>query len=213
LVENTLKYILTHSNKADMISYMKSHPEVFDEAIKLAIENDQPYSWRAAWLLWSCMDKNDQRIHIYIEEIINTLPTISDNQLRELLIILQKMDLNEVYEGKLFDICVNIWNKIDKQPSVRYNAFKLIIKTIKKHSDLSKELIFITESHYMDPLSDTAKKSITKMMATCEKKGNISIYENQMHHKCTNKTHSCIRGKKNLSFPSLVNNPGDILLQ
>ena len=40
----------------------------FEEIIKLAIVDKQPYSWRAAWLLWSCMDKNDQRIHKYIKK-------------------------------------------------------------------------------------------------------------------------------------------------
>ena len=164
-METKLEHILTHSYKADMISYMKFHPEDFDELIKLSIADKQPYSWRAAWLLWSCMDKNDPRIHRYVEKIIDTLPTKCDDQLRELLIILQRMELNDDYEGKLFDICVNIWEKIGKQPSVRYNAFKLIVKIVKNHPDLSKEIIFMTESHYMDSLSDTVKRSIFKMIA------------------------------------------------
>jgi hypothetical protein len=165
MVETRLEHILTNSYKADMISYLKSHPEDFEEAIKLVITDKQPYSWRAAWLLWSCIDKNDQRINKYVEKIIDSLPTKSDDQLRELLIILQRMELSDEYEGKLFDICVNIWEKIGKQPSVRYNAFKLMVKIIKNHPDLSKELTFLTESHYMDSLSDTVKKSVSKMIA------------------------------------------------
>ena len=165
MVETKLEHILTNSYKADMISYMKSHPEDFEEAIELAIKDKQPYSWRAAWLLWSCMDKNDQRINKYIEKIIDTLPTKSDDQLRELLIILQRMELKDQYEGKLFDICVNIWENIGKQPSVRYNAFKLMIRIIKRHPDLSKEVVFLTESQYTDSLSDTVKKSISKMIS------------------------------------------------
>jgi hypothetical protein len=144
---------------------MKSHPEDFEEAINLAISDKQPYSWRAAWLLWSCMDKNDQRINKYVEKIIDTLPTKSDDQLRELLIILQRMELRDECEGKLFDICVNIWEKIGKQPSVRYNAFKLIVRIIKRHPDLSKEVVFLTESQYTDSLSDAVKKSISKMIS------------------------------------------------
>lgn len=164
-VETKLEHILTHSYKADMISYLKSHPEDFEEAIKLAIADKKPYSWRASWLLWSCMDKNDHRIHRYVKKIIDTLPTKCDDQLRELLIILQRIELSEDYEGRLFDICVNVWEKIGKQPSVRYNAFKLMVKIIKDHPDLSKEITFLTESHYMDSLSESVKKSISKMIA------------------------------------------------
>jgi hypothetical protein len=163
-METELEYILTHSYKADMISYIKSHPENFEEAIKLAISDKQPYSWRAAWLLWSCMDKNDQRVHKYIDKIIDVLPTKDDDQLRELLIILQRMELSGDQEGKLFDLCINTWENIGKQPSLRFNAFKLIVKIAKRHPDLSNEINFLTESHYMDSLSDTVKKSILKMM-------------------------------------------------
>ena len=165
MAETKLEHILTHLYKADMISYMKSHPEDFEEAIKLAISDKQPYSWRAAWLLWSCIEKNDQRINRYVKKIIDTLPTKCDDQVRELLIILQRMELSDDYEGKLFDICVNIWENTGKQPSVRYNAYKLMIKIIKNHPALFKEITFLTESHYTDSLSDTVKKSISKMIA------------------------------------------------
>jgi hypothetical protein len=143
---------------------MKSHPEDFEEAIKLAIADKQPYSWRAAWLLWSCMDKDDQRIIKYIEKIIDAIPRRNDDQLRELMIILQRMEINEDFEGKLFDICVNIWKQTGKQPSVRYNAFKLMVRITKNHPELSKEITLLTESRYMDSLSATVKKSISKMI-------------------------------------------------
>jgi hypothetical protein len=164
-METKLEHILTNTYKAEMISYLKSHPEDFNEAVRLAIADKQPYSWRAAWLLWSCMDKNDQRIQPYIKKIIDTLPSKCDEQLRELLIILQRMDLSDAYEGKLFDICVNVWEKVGKQASVRFNAFKLMVRIIKNHPELSKEIIFLTESQYTDSLSDNVKKSISKMIA------------------------------------------------
>ncbi|MDE5424108.1 hypothetical protein L3073_17985 [Ancylomarina sp. DW003] len=163
--ETKLEHILTHSYKADMVAHMKSHPEDFEEAIKLAISDQQPYSWKAAWLLWSCMEKNDQRIHRYVEKIIDTIPSKCDEQVRELLIILQRMELAGYSEGKLFDTCINIWEKIGKQASIRYNAFKLMMKIIKDHPDLSKEIAFLTESCYTDSLSDNVKKSISKMTA------------------------------------------------
>ena len=77
------------------------------------------------------------------------------------------MDLGVELEGKAFEICVNIWEKLGKQPSVRYNAFKLVVKIIKKHPELSKELALITESQYMDSLSDTVKRSISIMISKC----------------------------------------------
>ena len=162
-METALEYILTNSHKSEMISYLKSHPENFEEAIRLAISDKPPYSWRAAWLLWSCMENNDKRIKGYIKKIINTLEKSNDNQKRELFIILQHLELNEKVEGRLFNICAEIWKKNNKKPSVRYNAFKLIVKIAKKHPDLFNEIAFLTQPHYMDSLSAGVQKSIFKM--------------------------------------------------
>jgi hypothetical protein len=159
-----LEWILTNSYKAQMISYLKSHPEDFEEAIELAISDKPPYSWRAAWLLWSCMETNDLRIQKFLKRIISSISTKNDAQQREMLIILQKMDINTDSEGYLFDHCIKIWEKTGKKPSVRYNAFKMIIKLMKKHPDLSHELPLLTQDQYLDPFSPTAKKSIFKMI-------------------------------------------------
>lgn len=163
-METALENILISTYKTDMISYMKTHPEDFDEAIKLAISNKQPYSWRAAWLLWSCMEENDQRIQKYIKEIINSLKSKNDGHQRELLKILLQMELNKKYEGLVFNICLDVWEQLNKNPSVRFTALKFIIKIVKKHPELSKEITFLTQDQYLESLSPGVKKSISKMM-------------------------------------------------
>lgn len=147
-----------------MISYLASHPEDFDEAIKLAISDKQPYSWRAAWLLWSCMENNDKRVRGYIRNIIDAIPAMKDGQQRELLIILCKMELSEEYEGLVFSICVDVWEQIHKQPSVRIKAFHLIIKIMQKYPDLCHEIELLTQEQYMETLSPGIKHSISKLM-------------------------------------------------
>ena len=147
-----------------MKSYLSAHPGDFEEAIKLAITDKQPYSWRAAWLLWSCMEKNDCRIQGYVKTIIEAISEKNDDQQRELLIILQQMDIHEELEGLLFNHCVTVWEKTSKKPSVRFNAFKVIVKIAQKHPDLSREIVFLTQDQYMDSLSSTVKKSIFTMI-------------------------------------------------
>ena len=163
-METALEWILTNSYKADMISYLSAHPEDFEEAIKLAISNKQPYSWRAAWLLWSFIEENDYRVQGYVKNIIDSISEKNDDQQRELLKILQKMEINEEIEGLIFNHCVTVWEKIKKKPSVRFNAFKVIVKIAQKHPDLSHEFIFLTQNQYMDSLSPTVRKSIYGMI-------------------------------------------------
>ena len=73
------------------------------------------------------------------------------------------MNITE-YEGILLNLCMDIWERIDKDPSVRITALKIIIKIAKKHVDLSNEIIFLTQDHYLESLSPPAKKSVLKMM-------------------------------------------------
>jgi hypothetical protein len=163
-METALEHILISSHKNEMISFMATHPEYFEEAIELAILNKQPYSWRAAWLLWSCMKENDQRVQRYVEKIISVLTSKNEDHQRELLKILYKMRLSEEYEGLLFNLCVTVWKKIDSKPSVRFNAFKMIVKIAQKYPDLKNEITLLTQNQYMESLSSAAQKSIYTMV-------------------------------------------------
>ncbi len=162
--ETRLEYILTHGYKADMIDYLKTNPDDLDELITLSFLDKQPYSWRAAWLLRDYIKKNDSRIIPHISTIVEMLPAVRDSQKREFLTILRKMDLPEDLEGIIFDCCVNIWEDISKQGSVRINALRLIVKIMEKHPDLKNEMSFLLQSHYTDQLSAGIKHSIKKLI-------------------------------------------------
>ena len=163
-MESVLKQKLMSSYKDEMISFMKSHPEAFDEAIQLAITDKQPYSWRAAFVLWSVIQNNDERIQKHIKKIVKAVKGKSDGHQRELLKILLMMELDEKYEGVLFDLCMNIWEQINKAPSVRVNALKMIIKIANKHPELKKEISFLAQDHYLESLSPGARHSVRKLM-------------------------------------------------
>ncbi|MCW8804009.1 MAG: hypothetical protein OQK57_06390 [Ignavibacteriaceae bacterium] len=164
LLKSTLEHKLLNSYKDEMISFMATHPEFFEEAIELAVADKQPYSWRAAWLLWSCMEENDRRIRKYIKKIVSSIKTKDDGHQRELIKILLQMELKEEYEGILFNLCMDIWEQINKTPSVRINALKFIIKVAKKHPELSQEITFLTQDHYLESLSPGVKHSVSRMM-------------------------------------------------
>lgn len=160
-----LEHILISSYKDGMISFMNDHPEVYDEAVQLAISDIQPYAWRAAWLLWSCIEENDERIRKHIKEIVKAVPTKNDGHQRELIKILHLMELSDKHESTLFNICMNIWEQIGKTPSVRITALKFIIKIAKKHNELYNEITYLVEDHYLESLSPGVKRSVQKLIS------------------------------------------------
>lgn len=166
--QSNLEHFIISSHKADIITYMHDHPEAFNLMIELALADKQPYSWRAAWVLWSCMEKNDSRILNYLKEIIEILPQRKGNQQRELMLVLQRMELNSDDEGLLFDICAKIWEKTDQQSSVRYNAFRLMSGIADKYLELKEEIKTWTEPHYTVSLSAGVRKAISKRMKSLD---------------------------------------------
>ncbi len=158
-----LEKILLNSYKEDMVSFLNSHPEYFEEAIDLAISDEERLSWRSAWLLWSCIEKDDPKIRKHIDRIINAIPEKKDGHQRELVKILSVMKLNEEQEGRLFDICMNLWEGLGKSPSIRYTAINFIFGMTKKYPELKSELEFLLQDQYLESLSPGVKRSIEKM--------------------------------------------------
>ncbi len=158
-----LERVLMECYKEGMIDFMQCHPGAFEPAISLALSDRQPYAWRAAWLLWSCMTTNDPRFQPHIPLIIKSLPGKPEGHSRELLKILEQIEIPETLEGPLFDCCVSIWEKIGKRPSVRYTAFKIILKLAAKYPELYQEVQFLTQDHYIDPLSPGIRRAIIRL--------------------------------------------------
>jgi hypothetical protein len=163
-METALEKTLTSCLKDEMISFMKAHPEYFEEAIELSVSDNQPYSWRAAFVLWSVIEVNDRRIKKHIKKFVKAIKNKNDGHQRELLKILLMMEVDEKYEGLLFDTCFSIWEQISKAPAVRVNALKMIIKIANKHPELKKEISFLAQDHYLESLSPGAKHSVKKIM-------------------------------------------------
>ena len=163
-MESQLKSKLLSFYKEEMVAFLKSQPEHFNEAIELAISDDQPFSWRSAFLLSSCMEDNDTRVKKYIKPILASIKTKKDGHQRELLKILYRMKLSDKEEGMVFDICIRLWEQINKDPSVRIAALKFIFKIAKQHPELLNEITPLTQEHYLELLSPGVKRSVNRII-------------------------------------------------
>lgn len=169
-MQSQLRSKLISSYKEEMVAFLKSQPEYFNEAINLAISDDQPFAWRSAFYLGSCMEDNDARVKKYIKPILACIKNKNDGHQRELLKILYRIKLSDKQEGMVFDICIRLWEQISKDPSVRMTALKFILKIAKPHPELLNEIKPLVQDHYLELLSPGVKKSINRMIQDLDKK-------------------------------------------
>jgi len=151
-------------DKNFVVQLFKEQAEAFEAGLSLAIQNKQPLSWRATWILKHSIQKNDPRIKPFIDDFIKIIPNRNNSHQRETLNILLKMKLNDEQEGKLFDICMSLWENLNKPAAVRYLSFKYIFNTCQKYPELKGELDFICQEQYLENISPGIKKGIVKLI-------------------------------------------------
>lgn len=163
-MNSALEQVLIHAYKKEMLAFMEAHPECFEEAVGLAVSDDQPFAWRAAWLLSDCMLENDPRLRARRDALIAAIAEKADGHQRELLKILLRMDLGERHESRLFDVCMSIWEQPAKSPSVRVTAFRFIVRMARKYPELANELDGLTQDWYLETLSPGIRHSVDRML-------------------------------------------------
>ena len=158
-----LEYILMHFMKTEMMDWMSKNPDKLKELIQLSL-SDEKLSWRASWLLWCCIEPNDNILKPYLKDFIFKIDKCPQNKAREFLKILLILEIPKEEVGKLFDSAVKIWMKISNAPSLRMNAFKTMYKIAKAHPELKEEMHFLSQRQYLDDLSVGVKQSIKKIL-------------------------------------------------
>lgn len=156
-------------NKDLFFKTVNESNETFNEAVEIACGDQNPQSWRAAWVLNHVINKNDHRITPYVKRFTEILLDKNDGHQRELLKILLQLELNEDDEGLLFDKCVTIWEDISKSPSVRMVAFKALAKIASQYPEMKNEISFLVEDHYLESLSPGIKNSLLREIKKLEK--------------------------------------------
>lgn len=159
--DTILNLFQTVRNKDGLLDFVYKNPKSFEVLLQLSLE-ETPEAWRAAWLVGHTMKINDPRLISTADAFINTLKKVKEGHQRQLIIILLNMNLNEEQEGKLFDICLSIWEQINCIPSTRVTALKFILKTVKKFPELKEEVKLWTQDMYLETLSPGIKNSVLK---------------------------------------------------
>ena len=164
-MDQSLDEILTgRLGKKRIVTFLENHPELFDDVVKISLGDKDPQSWRAAWMIYHCMETNDNRILPHIDSILSVLSDKKDGHQREFLKVIRNMNLTEDQESFLFDICLTIWEEIEKSPSARGTAFETMLKIVEKYPELKGELGHLTQDHYTKSLSPGIKRVFFKML-------------------------------------------------
>lgn len=160
-------YLQGRFDRQAIIAHLKKDQKARNDFFEITLL-PKDYAWRAAWLVKSTLNINDN-LEKYIEQAIGILPGLKEGHQREILKLLEKLAIPESSEGPLFDVCMSIWESPGKIPSTRMTAFLYILETVKKYPELKTELDHLTQDHYMETLSPGVKRVLEKRLRALRK--------------------------------------------
>lgn len=164
-MNESLELVLAKYQKEAALEYMAAHPEDFENTVEIACSDEAHTCWRAAWLVTLCMEDNDPRVRPHLNKILSALADKEDGHQRELMKILLRMNLDEEHESYLFDHSINLWESVKLTPSVRYIAFRIMVKVAEHYPELKHEILELTQPQYVNSLSPGIRNSIHKMIS------------------------------------------------
>ncbi|MDG2153315.1 MAG: hypothetical protein P8K10_05210 [Crocinitomicaceae bacterium] len=140
--------------------FINQSEEHIRKMVELSVCDLKDVSWRVAWLLGQSISKSSNPIQKYHLKIIKGISEKESGHQRELLKLVIDKNLSEEEEGRLFEVCIEIWKDIHKKPGTRSYAFKFIHQVVLKYPEIKNELVGLFESEYLETLSPAIKNSI-----------------------------------------------------
>lgn len=107
MIENIPNYFKTY-DKENIIRLLQENPEEIQQLLGIAVDVNHESSWRACWMLRSALENGDRRISEISSKLVEILPVAKDNHQREIVCLLDKTEVKEQDEGKLFDACITM---------------------------------------------------------------------------------------------------------
>ncbi|MFZ5940121.1 MAG: hypothetical protein ACOYXB_06065 [Bacteroidota bacterium] len=145
-----------------IISEIGSSQENFDELVSLMIFEDDPVSWRAAWVADYCDEACPGLATRHLPALIRQLPKKSDGFRRSCLRMISRHKVGPKEQGRLADLCFN-WMVTETVPvAIKVHCMQILANLTQQYPELTGELVMVIEDQL--DLNSAGFKSRGKMI-------------------------------------------------
>ena len=157
--------LLGRFNKEKFIRTVQSDPGRYQELLRFSLSDEIPLGWRAAWILRHVLDPEEPQLLSMLPTVIKHIGSYDESKQREWLKILSKLNIQEDLEGHLYNTCVEVWLNVRNHSALRISAMQCIVRVIRKYPELKEELLHITQSEFLDPLTPGIRRTFNKLVS------------------------------------------------
>ena len=141
-------------NSWENLQYLQNElvkkPELYRLLIEIAFYDENPKSWRAAYLVDKINDNYSELLRPFMNEMIEQLKVErNESKKRHFLKLISLNELPIEQLGFLTDFCIDVFTS-DKEPvAVRVHAMQVLFNISEVQPDLKPEILLIVE-HEME---------------------------------------------------------------
>ena len=137
-------------NFAFTINEIGKNPECFKLLIEIALHNNDPKSWRAAYMVDKIHDDSPDLLLPFLEELILKLQTEKNSsKKRHFLKLISMNKIPQNHFSFLVDYCLNALSSAKEPPAVRVHAMQILFNISDKEPGLKPEILAVIE-HEME---------------------------------------------------------------
>lgn len=137
-------------NTMQIVHYIGNDPDKFAELIDCLCCDDNRICQRAAWPLSYSIEKHHELLTPHFERLIGMLSDKSKHTAvrRNIVRILQDIDVPEEFHGHLIDSCFNFVSDVNEPAAVRAFSMSVLERCTRGIPELREELKLIIEEHW-----------------------------------------------------------------
>lgn len=126
-----------------IVEYIGNDPKKFSELVNVFLEGPYRVTQRIAWPLSFCVEENTTLIHPHLRQILNFVqqPGVHVSVKRNVIRLLQFIDVPKRHQGTVADICFKFFNDADEPIAVRVFSMTVLANLAKEIPELKNELI------------------------------------------------------------------------
>ena len=152
----------------NIVDYVGDSPGRFKELIAVFLAGPYRVTQRAAWPMSYCVEAHSHLINPHFNVVLSMLTKtgVHDAVKRNVLRLLQFVEIPKRYQGKVVQHCFNFLNDPKEPIAVRVFAMSVLANIAKHEPDLKKELRIIIEDQlpYGSPAYVSRARKVLKSL-------------------------------------------------
>ena len=130
-----------------IVKYVGNDPKKFAELVNVFLSGPYRVTQRISWPLSCCVEQNTTLIHPHLTKILKYVqtPGVHDAVKRNVVRLLQFIDIPRKNQGVVADICFKFFNDSKEPIAVRVFSMTVLANLAKEIPELKNELIPLIE--------------------------------------------------------------------